>query len=663
MTQFRFLSRPAGGPASLAERLGFYSIAGKINGLILFAIVCQLCNAAYQLKVFQDQLWEQRRHELTSLSAAALSIAVSEHQGAQAGTVSAGEAQERAKARIGALRYGNGDYFWINDFGPRMVMHPVRPELNGTDLSNSKDPSGLRLFMEFVKVVRKDGNGFVAYGWPRPGEAQPSPKLSHVVGFAPWGWIIGTGVYVDDLEAKFWAEVQSQTVVILAIVLFCVAVSVMIGRGLSRSIGAMCHSMQQLAGGNLDIEIAGTERRDEIGQMARALGHFQTQAREKIEVERRAEAERVRAEAEAAAHEHARLEAAKRAQAEQREAEAAAIRIERQTVAVSFGTALKNLASKDLTYRLAGDVPEAYVQLQADFNAAVSQVEEALHEVQQSAEAITVGAGQISVASDDLSQRTEQQAAKLENSSVVLMDIARQIEATAADAGAANKVVASARALAEASNKVVQSTTDAMTGIADSSSKISAIVGIIDAIAFQTNMLALNAAVEAARAGDVGKGFAVVATEVRALAQRSAGAASEIKSLIQTSAGQVDAGVRMVDETSRVLGHILREVSEASVAVERIVTANHEQAAKVKSVSAAVSELDTMTQQNAAMAEEATGASQSLRGETERLNHLIQAFEVGLKPADARAVRSRPVAQATRRGAISQPGKPQRRLA
>jgi len=245
----------------------------------------------------------------------------------------------------------------------------------------------------------------------------------------------------------------------------------------------------------------------------------------------------------------------------------------------------------------------------------------------------------------------------------VLMDIARQIEATAADAGAANKVVASARALAEASNKVVQSTTDAMTGIADSSSKISAIVGIIDAIAFQTNMLALNAAVEAARAGDVGKGFAVVATEVRALAQRSAGAASEIKSLIQTSAGQVDAGVRMVDETSRVLGHILREVSEASVAVERIVTANHEQAAKVKSVSAAVSELDTMTQQNAAMAEEATGASQSLRGETERLNHLIQAFEVGLKPADARAVRSRPVAQATRRGAISQPGKPQRRLA
>ncbi|MFZ4808187.1 MAG: methyl-accepting chemotaxis protein [Hyphomicrobiaceae bacterium] len=357
----------------------------------------------------------------------------------------------------------------------------------------------------------------------------------------------------------------------------------------------------------------------------------------------------MRAEAEAAAHEHARVEAAKRAQAEQREAEAAAIRVERQTVAMSFGTALKKLASKDLTYRLSGQVPEAYVQLQADFNAAVSQVEEALHEVQQSAEAITVGAGQISTASDDLSQRTEQQAAKLENSSVVLIDIARQIEATAADAGAANKVV--------------QSTTDAMTGIADSSSKISAIVGIIDAIAFQTNMLALNAAVEAARAGDVGKGFAVVATEVRALAQRSAGAASEIKTLIQTSAGQVDAGVRMVDETSRVLGQILREVSEASIAVERIVAANHEQAAKVKSVSAAVSELDTMTQQNAAMAEQATGASQSLRGETERLNHLIQVFEVGLNPADVRGARPRPVPSTTRQAAVSKPGTPQRRRA
>ena len=123
-----------------------------------------------------------------------MGIVNEEYAAAQRGETSVEQAKKNASARICALRYGAGDYFWVNDLHPRMIMHPIKPELNGRDLTDSMDPNGKHLFVEFADVVKRQGTGFVVYEWPKPGAADPQPKLSYVAGFQPWGWLIGTAV-------------------------------------------------------------------------------------------------------------------------------------------------------------------------------------------------------------------------------------------------------------------------------------------------------------------------------------------------------------------------------------------------------------------------------------------------------------------------------------
>src|SRR5260370_35771490 len=155
---------------------------------------------ALDARELASSLREQKEIELKHLADLAPGIVQEEHAAAQKGDIAVADAQKRAMARLAALRYGNNDYFWINDMQPRMVMHPIKPEMNGSDLSTYKDPNGKTLFVDFVEAVRKDGAGYVPYEWPKPGFDKPQPELSYVVGFAPWNWVIGTGFYIDDLK-------------------------------------------------------------------------------------------------------------------------------------------------------------------------------------------------------------------------------------------------------------------------------------------------------------------------------------------------------------------------------------------------------------------------------------------------------------------------------
>ena len=236
-----------------------------------------------------------------------------------------------------------------------------------------------------------------------------------------------------------------------------------------------------------------------------------------------------------------------------------AIAGERAVVTNSVGAALARLAAKDLTYRMTDDLPEAYRRMQADFNAALEQLEEAVLGVKASVEAIDSGTVEIATASDNLARRTEQQAANLEETAAALEEITVTVNKAAEGAVQARQVVATAQDDARVGGDVVRRAVDAVGGIEKSSRQIGQIIGVIDEIAFQTNLLALNAGVEAARAGEAGRGFAVVASEVRALAQRSAEAAKEIKVLISNSTQQVEQGVRLVGETGESLIHIVRQ--------------------------------------------------------------------------------------------------------
>ena len=430
-----------------------------------------------------------------------------------------------------------------------------------------------------------------------------------------------------------------------------VVLSIVLGWWLTRAIaapvGAMTGAMSRLAAGDNNVEIPAVGRKDEVGHMADAVQSFKDAAIEKLRLQA-VSAEQQRA-----------VEAAEKA-AESERAQAAA---EQSAVVSGLASGLEKLSDGVLTFRLTQAFAPHYEKLRSDFNAAMEQLQETMKVVAVNTAGIRSGTGEISQASDDLSRRTEQQAASLEETAAALDQITATVRRTAEGAGQARETVSAAKSDAERSGVVVRDAVAAMSEIEASAQKISQIIGVIDEIAFQTNLLALNAGVEAARAGEAGRGFAVVASEVRALAQRSAEAAKEIKALISASSQQVDHGVSLVGETGKALERIVAQVADLSGVVSEIAASAQEQASGLQQVNTAVNQMDQVTQQNAAMVEEATAASHALAGEADGLARLISRFEVGEQapveavqrpsPRTATAPAPRPAMSYSTRGALA----------
>ena len=299
-----------------------------------------------------------------------------------------------------------------------------------------------------------------------------------------------------------------------------------------------------------------------------------------------------------------------------------------KAVVQALGEALDRLAQGDLVGRLNAEVTPEFQKLKDDFNNAVGILEQAMTRVAEATDGIRSGTDEIGVAADDLSRRTEQQAASLEETAAALDEITSTVRRSAAGAKQAQDVVAGAKAEAEKSGIVVDQAVAAMGEIETSSRSIGNIIGVIDEIAFQTNLLALNAGVEAARAGEAGRGFAVVAQEVRALAQRSADAAKEIKTLIANSTAQVDRGVGLVGQTGEALRGIVGKVAEIDDLIAQISSSAQEQATGLNQVNTAVNQMDQVTQQNAAMVEQTTAATHSLKGQASELIKQVSSFRV-----------------------------------
>ncbi len=401
--------------------------------------------------------------------------------------------------------------------------------------------------------------------------------------------------------------------------LVAAAMTLWLVRALSQPIVAMTRAMDQLAAGDLKVVIPAQGRGDEIGRMAASVGTFRDNAAEKIRLEAETQSQRSINEAEHRAN----------------EAEKARIAEEDRVALTALGQGLAAMSNGDLTHRFTAEVAPRAEQLKSDFNAAIAQLQQAVSVVVGNVASIRSGAGEISQAADDLSRRTEQQAASLEETAAALDEITATVKKTASGARQASDVVQAAKGDAETSGIIVRDAVSAMQAIEGSSEQISQIIGVIDEIAFQTNLLALNAGVEAARAGEAGRGFAVVASEVRALAQRSADAAKEIKTLISTSTHQVGSGVRLVGQTGEALQRIVDRVAEIDALVTEISASAQEQALGLAEVNTAVNQMDQVTQQNAAMVEQSTAASQSLAQDAEALQASVAQFQVGAPAARA----------------------------
>jgi methyl-accepting chemotaxis protein len=430
------------------------------------------------------------------------------------------------------------------------------------------------------------------------------------------GSVIGI-LYVGIPQSEFLKPIKAillQSLLIsFGLTLILSAVTVMVCRRIFAPLRAVQAAIERTAAGDTSVGVAGTDRADDVGALARTVMAFQ----------QRVVANAADAAAAAAARERAEQE---RNSAEMEKAEA----VKQQIFVVdSLAAGLSKLSSGDLAYRLTTPFAGRYESLRADFNGAVETLQRTMTAILSNTQMIRAGGEEISQASDDLSRRTEQQAASLEETAAALDEITATVRRTAEGSLAADAVVATAKAEAEHSGEVVRDAVAAMSAIETSSKQIGQIIGVIDEIAFQTNLLALNAGVEAARAGDAGRGFAVVASEVRALAQRSADAAKEIKALISASTQQVGQGVELVGETGRALDRIVKQVNEISGVVTEIAASAQEQAAGLNQVNTAVNQMDQVTQQNAAMVEQSTAASHALSREADELSRLVGQFKVG----------------------------------
>ena len=305
---------------------------------------------------------------------------------------------------------------------------------------------------------------------------------------------------------------------------------------------------------------------------------------------------------------------------------------EDKATTAALGAALKALANGDLSFRITQKFPVKYEALKVSFNESTEALAHALRGFREAATEVTRGAGEIEEGNQNLSQRTEQQASSLEETASSMEQMTTNVRQNTGSAEQANQLALAARGQADTGVAVVATAIKAMGEINESSKKIGDIIGVVEEIAFQTNLLALNAAVEAARAGDQGRGFAVVAGEVRSLAGRSAVAAKEIKSLIRDSLQKVEEGSSLVSQSGQTLERIVGSVKKVSDIIAELAAGSQEQLSGIEQVNRAVTQLDEMTQQNAALVEEASAASKSMASRSQAMSQMLERYQLGQDP-------------------------------
>jgi methyl-accepting chemotaxis protein len=672
---------------------------------LLSALAVTGCLVVAGLSLYSEWRLLQRQSEQAVRNAVETARSVLQHyyDAVQKGEIDQAAAQRQALSELSHMRYAGDQYFWVNDEQARMVMHPIKPEMNGTDVSGFKDPDGYAFFAASTQIASGGRGGVLHYRWPRPGQSEPSPKVSYVAGFAPWGWIVGSGVYADDVRTVFLSSIRSALLQVLVVLALLLTLSGIIARRVAARLQGVAQVADDIAEGRFDAELPAASR-DEIGRVTDSLGRMRSRiqdvlsAQEELgcqhdagvtshriaddrfpgaygEMARRTNAlvsAQLQVQEEmlevAAAYaigdftrdmpalpgEKARITEAmaevKRNLAEVREqiarlvdaasagqfhlrADTQRFRHDFRIIMVSLNqlmqvadegladlsTLLKGLAEGDLSVSIERRHAGTFGTLTTDANATVQRLAGIVRGIRHGSEAISGAAREIAGGTSDLSARTEQQAASLEETASSMEELASTVRQNAESTRQASQRAREATSMAHNGHQAVGALVSTMDAISDSARRIGDIIGVIDGIAFQTNILALNAAVEAARAGEAGRGFAVVASEVRSLAGKSAEAAREIRRMISESLERVARGSESVGHAGQTITEIVSAVESVTQIISAIADATAEQSSGIEQVNQAVMQLDTNTQHNAALVEQASAATRHLEEESTQL--------------------------------------------
>ncbi|GAB2892688.1 methyl-accepting chemotaxis protein [Paraburkholderia jirisanensis] len=487
---------------------------------------------------------EERKHDLVNVAHVGLSIVDEYAALAQKGALSTAAAQKEALERLRGIRYGEDGYLLVIDSTPRMIMHPIKPALNGRDLAGTADADGRHHYVTFAAVAKDPQGGFVDYVFPHPKAAATDVvgKLGYVVRYAPWDWIIATGAYVDDIDAAFMRSLYVVGGVFAVLALVLAALVAAINRSIQRTIGGDPRYAARVAGAIAEGDL---------------------------------------------------------------------------TVAIVLGRAGRDASS--------------LLAIMQRMRGALSGT---IRSIGTAADSVATGAREIASGSADLSSRTENQAASLEETAASMEQITSMVRQTAENAKSASRLAVDAAQIAGDGGALVAQAVTTMRDISGASQRMVEIIAVIEGIAFQTNILALNAAVEAARAGEQGRGFAVVAAEVRSLAHRSASAAKEVRELIGNAVGKVGTGAELVERAGGTIDGARAAIAKVSGVVQEIASAAAEQSAGIEQVNMAVTQMDALTQENAALVEQAAAAAQSLTEQAVIMQTAVRAFRLAGESQD-----------------------------